>query len=96
MGRWRWPGSGLAWGPPALLGLFLGHSQWRAGREKRAVVTFLCLCQGPLQLPHVALGLGTLALHLTQPAAQALHLDVGIVLGRGTEVSRTASGQVEG
>lgn len=62
------------------------------GRE----VTFLRLRQRLLQLPHAALGLGTLALRLTQPAAQARGLEVPVVLGGRTQVRGPPGGGVEG
>ena len=49
-------------------------------------VTFLRLCQRLLQPCRAALGLGTLALCLAQPAAQAHHLEVPVVLGGRTQV----------
>jgi hypothetical protein len=51
-------------------------------------ITFLHLSQVPLQLPHVALDSGTLALHLSQLVAETGHLDTEVILGRRTEVSR--------
>lgn len=56
-------------------------------------VTFLRFSQRLLQLPHAALGSGALALRLTQPAAQAGHLEAPVVLGRGAKLRGQPGGE---
>lgn len=68
-------------------GVPVGASVWG-----RAGGTFLHLGQGLLQLPYAALGSGALALGLDQPAAQACHLEVPVVLSRRTTVSEQPGG----
>lgn len=88
------------WPTPELLpGLHTGDQEWvfwgtprsRWGRE----VTFLRLGQRCLQLPHVALGSGTLPLHLPQTAAQVANLGATVVLGEGQRSAGRAEGSGE-
>lgn len=63
-----------------------GGAQARVGEGGH--LTFLRLGQRPLQLPLAALGPGELVLHLTQPAAQACHLEAPVVLAEGPKLAQ--------